>query len=143
MIDLSLVILILLAIVSAIDLYTKKIPSVFLTGMIFIVAVVNMYEVTFGMIHLSFGILAFIFAWLIYEAGFIGGIADIKIIALIGMMVRTIPTFFIMLGLIMFFGMIYKLFWRFILKKEEKEEIPFLPCLLLVYVLLYVGGGII
>lgn len=143
MIDLAIVVLILLVIASLIDLFVKKVPSVFLTGMIFLVAVVNMYEITFGMIHLSFGILAFIFAWLLYEARFIGGIADVKVIAIIGMMVATIPQFFVMLGFIMVIGILYKLFWRFALKKKDDDEVPFLPALFIVYLLLYVGGAII
>jgi hypothetical protein len=143
MIDLAIVVLIMLSIVSIIDFFTKKIPSALLTGMVFMVAIVNMAEVTFGMIHLAFGILAFLFAWMIYEVSFIGGMADVKIIALLGMMINSIPNFFIMIGFIMVFGFLYKLFWRFIMKKQDKEEVPFLPCLLIVYILLYTGGGII
>lgn len=143
MIDLAMVVGILILIVSIIDFFIKKVPSALLTGMLFLVAIVNMTEVTFGMIHLSFGIIAFIFAWMVYEAKFIGGVADLKIIALLGMMVNSIPTFFIMIGLVMLLGFLYKLFCRFILKKEDKEEVAFLPVLFVVYLILYIGGGVI
>lgn len=143
MISLAIVILTLLTVASIIDFYVKKIPSILLTAMIFIIAMVNMTEITFGLIHMSFGILAFIFAWLIYEGRFIGGIADVKVISMIGMMVKNIPVFFIMIGLIMILGVSYKLIWRYGLKRKKQEEVPFLPCLWLVYLILFFMGGII
>jgi len=43
---------------------------------------VNFHDLQYGMLHLSFGILAFIFAYLLYEGKFIGGVADIKVLVI-------------------------------------------------------------
>lgn len=143
MISLTLIIFVLLGITALIDIKTKKIPSIFLTGIIFLVAMVNMVEITFGLIHLAFGILAFIFAYMLYEARFIGGIADIKTLVIIGLLIRSIPSFFLFIILIMVIGFIYKLFFRYVLKKDFKEEIPFILALVFVYIILWFSGGLI
>ena len=143
MISITLIIFILLGVTALIDLKTRKIPSIFLTGIIFLVAMVNMAEITFGLIHLAFGVLAFVFAYMLYEAQFIGGVADIKTLTIIGLLIRNIPSFFLFIILIMVIGFLYKLFFRYVLKKGFKEEIPFILALFFVYVLLWISGGLI
>ena len=143
MIGLVLIVLFFLVVASILDLYIKKVPSIFLTGLIFIVALVNLSEITFGMIHLSFGIISFIFAWMLYEADFIGGVADIKIIIVIGMLCSTVPTLMIFFGLIAVFGVLYKGFWIYGLKRKQYELIPFVPCLLWIFLTLWLGGALI
>lgn len=143
MISLTIIIFALLGITALIDLKTKKIPSIFLTGIIFLVAMVNMTEITFGLIHMAFGILAFIFAYMLYEGQFIGGVADIKTLTIIGLLVKNIPSFFLFILLTMVIGFIYKIFFRYVLKKGFREEIPFILALVLVYVLLWGFGGLI
>lgn len=143
MITLSLIVLILLGLVAIIDFLFKKIPSIFLTAIIFVVAMVNMFEINFGIIHLSFGILAFIFAYLLYESNFFSGIADIKVIVIVGMMIKTIPMFFIFIILIMSFGLIYKIVWKLRYKGKKEEEIPFIPSMFITYLIMFLIGGII
>lgn len=143
MITLAIIVLVMFAMASAIDFYVKQIPSMFLTAVILVVATVNMAIPTFGLIHMAFGVLSFIFAWLIFEAGFIGGMADIKMITVVGMMVTNIYVLGLMMGLIMVFGFLYKLVWRVALRKKKVDLIPFLPCLLWVYITLLCAGVII
>lgn len=140
---LALIVLIFLLIVSAIDFKVKAIPSFFLTSFLLLVSLVNFVEITSGLYHLAFGIIAFIFAWTLYEIDFIGGMADIKIISLIGMMTFHLGYFFLFMIFTVFFGLIYKAVFRYGLKRKHKEEIPFLPCLTVVYIALLLVGGIV
>ena len=142
-ITLTMIVFALLLVVSLIDFRTKHVPAFLTTSIIFLVAMVNMADIQFGLIHLAFGVLAFIFAYLLYEAEFIGGVADIKVMVIIGMMVTNIFSFFMFLGLVMLFGFLYKLVWRFILKKSEGSEVPYLLSLWAIYVILWMQEGLI
>lgn len=142
MIGLKEVLLGVLLIFSIIDWKFKKVPSAFLTGFIFVTAIVHFYNFETGMISLSFGILAFIFAWALYELGYLGGIADVKMIVIIGLMITSMQMFFVFLLMIVLFGMAYRLVFKYFLKEEKPENIPFLPSLYAVYVALYFIGGV-
>jgi len=87
------------------------------------------------------GIMAFVFAWLLYEGEFIGGLADVKFIVIIGLLVKSVPTFFAMVLVILFVGMAYKIIVFKFLKKNKDEEIPFIPALFCVYVILFLIKG--
>jgi len=142
-ITLTLVVFALLFMISLIDLKTRRVPAFLTTALIFTIAMVGMVNISQGMIRLSFGVLAFIFAYMLYELDFIGGIADIKVIVIIGMMIISINHFFVMIAMIMVFGFIYKIVWRYVLKKPEGSEVPFIIALWGVYVVLWVNGGLI
>jgi len=122
-----------LFIVSILDLKFKKIPSILLTSLIFMVVFLNPE-------NLIFGVLSSIFALLIYEADFIGGIADIKVIAVIGMMINS---YFYFVGFILLV-MVYGFFWKVINKWRNKEdnEVAFIPALFFVYIVLWILGGL-
>jgi len=142
MISLTIVVAILLLIVAVLDYKTKSVPSVFLTGIILLVATVNLSEVTFGMIHLTFGAIAFIYAYLLYEFDFIGGVADIKVITIIGMMIANVPFLLYLIALVVVLGSLYK----FILLAKGGEfnsEIPFIPILFMIFLILWVFRGLI
>jgi len=142
-ITLTIIVFLFLLIISLIDLKTKKVPAFLTTALIFTIAMVNMNDINFGILHLAFGVLAFIYAYMIYELDFIDGVADIKVIVIIGMMVAEFSTFFVFMALVMFFGVAYKLIWKFGLKKPEGSEIPFIISLWAVYSVLWIVGGLI
>lgn len=142
MITLAIVLLIILGVVSLIDAKFKAVPSYFLTGILFASLMVHFYIFEVGLISLSFGALAFIFSWMLYEADFIGGIVDVKVITIIGFMIINVQMFFAFMLITVLFGMAYKLTFRFILKRDKSEEIPFIPCLYAVYVALFLVGGV-
>lgn len=142
MIDLAIVVLILLGIVAVIDWKVKAIPSAFLTGLIFMTAMIHFYNFEMGVISLAFGSLAFIYGWLLYEADFIGGLADVKVLTVIGLMITSVPMFFVFVLATLLFGMTYKLTFRYLLKKHKYEEVPFIPPLYAVYVALWIIGGV-
>ena len=121
---------------SYLDLKYRAIPSVFLTGLLFIVAVVRI-----DFIH--FGILAGIFAWVmkdilsIKELEF--GMADIKIMMIIGLILNTRFEFFLLIGIFAVFQFIYTAVWMW--KMGDDKERPFVPCLLAVYVTMMLIRG--
>jgi len=143
MIDLAFILIIILGIVAIIDWKFKQIPSMFLTGILFVTFIIQAFSPTLlNTFYLTSGIAYFIFAWMLYEADFIGGIADIKFLVIIGLMISNFPMILIGILLIMLFGIAYKLVFRFILKRKETEEIPFIPALYSVFVTLYLIGGL-
>jgi hypothetical protein len=133
--DLILIIIgMILLIFSIIDWRVKAIPSIFLTAMLFTVAF--LYPA-----NLWFGIMAFIMAYLLYEAEFFGGVADIKIMAMVGFMISTTSWMLLYIGLIMIFGMAWKSIYK--IRMRRSKQCPFVPVFLFVYIALYILGGII
>lgn len=127
-----------LIIASFLDLKYKAVPSVFLTGLLFIVAVMRIE-------NLAFGVLAGIFAWFIKDLindwnGFDFGIADIKILIVIGLLIPTMNMFLIFIGIFALFQFVYTLVWQW--RVGGDTERPFVPCLLAVYIALLLIGGI-
>jgi len=133
--DIVLIIIgMLLLVFSIIDWRVKAIPSIFLTSILFMVAI--LYPA-----NLWFGIMSFIMAYMLYEADFFGGVADIKIMTLVGLMISSINWLFLYIGLVMVFGMVWKIVIRWRMKNEK--ETAFVPIFLFVYLALIWLGGII
>lgn len=123
--------LIALLILTALDFKYKKFPSILTTSLIFIVAVVNIK-------NLPFGVLGFIFAWMMMEGftedgEFFSGTGDLKVVVMLSFMVTNLIQFFLLIGLIMICGVAYKIIAKFTFK--QKEEIAFVPALSLAYIL--------
>lgn len=115
---------IVLLIFAVIDYKVKCIPSIFLTGTLFIMIFLNPGNIFYG-------ILALVFALILYESEYVGGIADIKVICMIGLTISNQINFGIFVVMVMFFGTIWKVAMKYISK--EKEECPFIPSLFIVY----------
>lgn len=132
MTPLIFIIAFIFVILSIIDYKYREIPAFFLTGLIFLVLALNQS-------HLFFGILGFVFAYLLYEAQFIGGVADIKLIIVMALLVGSLKWFFILAGSILVLGIATKLIIGFFTKKEI--EFAFIPVLLLSYLFMMIIGG--
>lgn len=119
------------------DIKFKKIPSVIITTLLFVVAFLN-FEQGF-----KYGILASIFALLIYEFaesnGTSFGVADIKVMIVIGFLITSFDFFLMFLLLFAFVQMVYIFYFRSGLKK--KGEIPFIPAFVIIYAVLWILGG--
>jgi len=128
------IVAIFLLITSIIDWKLKALPSIFLTAMLFAVAFLNPA-------NLWFGIMAFIIAYLLYEADFFSGVADIKVMTMIGFMISTTNYLFGLILLTVMFGFFWKVLikWRF---KDEKD-VAFIPVFLFIYITLFLLGGFI
>ena len=123
----------ILLIFSAIDLKFKVLPSVFLTAFIFTVAFLNPA-------NLWFGIMAFIIAYLLYEFDFFSGVADIKIMTMLGFLISTTNYLLLFILLTVIFGFLWKVFikWRM----KDKEDTAFIPVFFFVYITMILLGGI-
>lgn len=127
-----------LLIVSVIDLKFRKIPSIFLTGMLFVVAFVSLY---LNPQALSFGVIGFIMAYLFLEGGYFSGIADVKVMTMISLMLSV--QYWIILFIILI--AIYGLFWKILIVKfnlSNDKEFAFLPVFFFCYSTLAILGGI-
>jgi len=130
MIDLLVLgVLMCLIFASYLDLKYQAIPSVFLTGLLFLVAIVRID-------FLQYGLLAGIFAWTMKDILSMKqlefGIADIKIMIIIGLMLHTREMFLLFIGIFAVFQFAYTLLWTW--KFGDDKERPFVPCLLAVYI---------
>lgn len=128
MIALNLVVAILLAIVVGFDIKSKQIPAILTTSIILILSIVNVD-------HLHFGVIAFIFGWLLYEFEFFEGLADVKVITAIGLMCSSMFGIFALIILVTIYGAIYRIAFGQILKKKA---IAFTIPLFLIYLTMWI-----
>lgn len=133
---LALVILGMLILASYFDLKYKAVPSVILTAGIFVALMVNPENITLG-------IICFVFALMIKDlinevAGLDFGIADIKIFVILGLLLVNFEALIILIIIFLVFQFVYTLVWRWRVSKEA--EMPFIPCLLAVYIALMLLG---
>ena len=128
-----------LVIASIFDIKYKAIPSVLLTGTIFIALMLRPD-------NLLFGVIAFVFALIIKDlmsdvAGMEFGVADVKIIIVIGLLLANFFSLILMIIMFIVFQFVYTFIWRLRINKED--EMAFVPCLLAVYVALILIGGVL
>jgi len=133
------VVLGVLVLASFLDIKYKAVPSVLLTGFLFIVAFMRIE-------NLPYGVLAGLFAWVIKDLifewnGLDFGMADIKIMMIIGFLIPAMHFFLIFVGVFSIYQFVYTLVWEWKIKGEIER--PFIPCLLAVYVTLLITGGIV
>jgi hypothetical protein len=135
--SLLIVVAIFLLIVSIIDWKLRKVPSIFLTGMLFVVAFISISQ---NPNSLNLGILGFIMAYLLYEADFFGGIADVKVMTMISFMLLNS---WYLLGSFVLVG-VFGLAWKGIVKirLNKETEFAFLPVFLFIYIALWLLGGL-
>ena len=128
---LILIIFGVLLLASYLDIKYKAVPSVILTSMILTVLLLNPENIYFGVV-------AFVFAILVKDlindvAGLDFGVADIKIMIIIGLILSSRMEFLLMIGIFAVFQLVWVLLWSWKMKKD-KREMPFVPCLLAVYI---------
>lgn len=118
---------------SIIDWKARAIPSILLTAILFAIAFMHPA-------NLWFGIMTFIMAYLLYEADFFGGVADIKVMTMLGFLISSTGWMFVFIGLIVVFGFLWKLFIKWRMKDED--ETAFIFVFLFVYIAMILFGGI-
>lgn len=134
MISLSIILIFILGAVALIDVIYKKVPAVFLTAFMIIALAINPQ-------NLVFGIMAYMLMVLVGEFDFERiGKADKKVMFIIGMMIATLQGFFQFAIIFIIFQLVYVFMMRKFIYKEKEEEIPFLFCLYVVYLALYLGA---
>lgn len=126
---LEIVVFIFLLVMAIFDIKHKKVISVIPTSIIFILAILR-YN------YIGFGILAGIFGIILYEVGVFKGIADLKAVIILGLMIPSLPYFFVLMCLIPLHLFLYQLFLLKVFKFKKNQEIPLLPAFLNVYITL-------
>jgi len=133
MIDL-IVFTILLGIFALIDLKYKAVPSVLLTGSLILLTFIRFSHFKYVLILTLFGLLLWEFA---HENEVAFGIADIKILAMIGFFIGNIGS---MVTFLLVFS-ISQVLYLFVMRKYTKfEEIPFIPMLFAIWIGGLLGG---
>ena len=132
-----------LILLSVIDIRKRILPSVLTTSGIFLVAIVNFQNIPFG-------VLSFVFGWLLMDGladkqEFFSGVADLKMMVLLGLTVSSLGMFLLVCVLVVVYGTLYKIFAVKVLKQEEITA--FIPVFFFVFITMmiikYVVGGVI
>jgi len=128
----------MLVIMSYLDIKYKSIPSVFLTGLIFVVLLMRPQNLLFGVILLVFGLMIKDLVYGMARMDF--GNADIKILIVIGLLFVSSHVMFLFLIVFAILQFAYITLWRNFVAKDD--YVPFVPCLLGVFVTLLLMGGL-
>ncbi len=122
---------------SYLDIKYKAVPSVFLTSLLFIVFILRPE-------NLVYGVSAGIFAWFMKDVLSLKelqfGMADIKIMIIIGLLIPTLNSFLIFIGIFALFQFVYTILW--VVKIGNDDERPFVPLLTSVLITLMMIGGV-
>lgn len=136
MIALNIVVGVLLLGVVIFDIKSKQVPAIFTTAIILLLSIANID-------HLQFGAIAFVFGWFLYEFEFIEGLADVKVITIIGLMLTSLYGLIALIILVTIYGTIYRAAFRLILKKEVVAfTVPLFLIYLTLWILSHFQGGI-
>lgn len=138
---LELIVLFAILVFALFDLKERAVPS-FLTTTIILALLLIQPQ------NLIWGISAFTFGWLLFEFDFLGGrffsgIADVKVVTIIGLMITSLQQFATMMIATTGFSVILSIILYYKNNKKMPEEIPFIPVLLLVYVVTTISGDFI
>lgn len=128
---LELIVFLAIAVFAYLDWRSHSVPS-FATTTIILALLLIQPE------NLIWGVSAFTFGWLLYEFDFLGGrffggIADVKVVTIIGMMISSLPQFATLMIATTGFSVILSIILYYNNAKKIPEEIPFIPVLLVVY----------
>jgi len=128
-IALIVVTFVFLFILTFLDFKYKQMPSILTTSYLLGLAILFPNSIIYAGIMALFGLF-------LYEAkdGGVGGIADIKVMAILGFFIPSATYSLIVIGLILIIGILYKAFSKYVLK--YKNETPFLIVFLITFVLM-------
>jgi len=132
----ALIVLIILIFVSILDLKYKAVPSVVLTGTILMLLILRPENIIFGAIGFVFAI--FIRDLTDNVAGSEFGVADVKVLTIMGLLLSNFNGLMLMIAVYVIFQFVYVAVWRW--RSPHEDLIPFLPCLLSVYIVLLITG---
>lgn len=129
----GLLFLVYFLVISVVDIKMRAIPSVFMTLGIFLALVLNPSS-------LIFGVLAFVSGWALSDIDERLGVADIKALTILGLLVSSMNSFLIMLGVFAMMQFFYTVVLRKFLK--IKGLFPLIPVFLIVYAIIWIAGVI-
>lgn len=127
---------------SIVDIIWKKFPSGFTTGLLFMTVVASYIDR--GDAAIILGLFSFIIGWMMLEFGTpIKGVADLKIITMIGCVMLDIRFMFIFIAILMVYGLVYQGIMLKVFNLNSDDEIPFIPIITICYITLLLIGGIV
>ncbi|MCK5293900.1 MAG: hypothetical protein KAJ49_04560 [Arcobacteraceae bacterium] len=126
--------LIALTVLSIIDIKRRVFPAVLTTTIILVLLLVKMDNI-------QFGILAFVFGWLLLELEYFSGVADLKVMTMIGLMINNLASFMFSIMIILIVGTVYTILMVKVLKFKDKiDEVPYIPVFLISYIIMLLSG---
>lgn len=128
---LEIIVFLAIAVFAYLDWRSHAVPAFATTTVILALLLINPQ-------NLIWGVSAFAFGWLLYEFDFLGGrffggIADVKVMTIIGLTLNSLISFASMMIATTGFSVILSIILYYRNDKKIPEEIPFIPVLLLVY----------
>lgn len=138
---LEILVLLAIAVFAFLDIKHHAVPS-FMTTTIILALLLILPQ------HLIWGISAFVFGWLLSEFDFLGGkffggLADVKVMTIIGLMLSNLTEFAVMMILTAGLAVLYSIGMHYEYKGKIPKEVPFIPVLLLVYVAVLIARSFI
>lgn len=128
---LELIVFVAIAVFAYLDWKSHAVPSFATTTVILALLLINQQ-------NLIWGISAFVFGWLLYEFDFLGGrffggIADVKVVTIIGLMISDLQQFASLMVATTGLSVILSIILYYKNNKKMPDEVPFIPVLLVVY----------
>ena len=134
-IDPTYIFLILFLFLSYLDIRFKAIPSVILTSILIVALLLNPQNLVFGVASV---LLAIMIKEILESNDLEFGIADLKVLGTIGLLIGSLDNLAIFFGIFAVVQLGYILLMKNVLK--IKKETPFIPCLTFIYIILMIGG---
>ena len=126
--------LIALTVLTIIDIKERKFPAVLTTTIILVLLLVKIDNI-------HFGILAFVFGWLLLEFEYFSGGADLKVMTMIGLMIDNLASFMFSIMIILIVGTVYTILMVKVLKFKDKiDEVPYIPVFLISYIIILLSN---
>lgn len=129
MITIELIFLGFLILVSILDILFRKMPSVFLTAFLIALIVLKSENLYFAMI-------SGLFALLFYEFDFLQGIADIKVLIMLGFFTTVLWQVFLVAVLTILYGFVWIAIIKLKAPQKYKDGTPFIPVFFFIYLTL-------
>lgn len=129
---LELIVFVAIVVFAFLDWRSHAVPSFMTTSVILALLLIQPS-------NLIWGVSAFVFGWLLFEFDFLGGrffggIADVKVVTIIGLMISNLQQFATLMIATTGFSVILSIILYYKNNKKIPDEIPFIPVLILVYV---------
>lgn len=111
------------------DLYHKKVLAIIPSIAILFLLIVN-YDNTTALV---FGLICGVTGLIFYEISFFEGLADIKSLIILGLLINSIQQYFITMLIICISAIIWMIFLKIAFDYKNDDEIPFMPVIFIGY----------
>lgn len=129
----NIIVTLALAVIAFIDFKKSAVPSFMTTSVILFLVLVFPQNIIWGISGFLFGLLLYEFD---FSGGqYVGGVADIKVLAIIGLTLATLQSFAIMMVVTVSLGVLVSVVRHYYYKGKTPKEFPFVPVLFGVYVI--------